>query len=67
MCEIFGLHEPSIGGNRALDGIRPDAYSTSGTLPKTDPANSIMLQYREAPASEHELYIRLFITNGGGW
>jgi hypothetical protein len=26
-----------------------------------------MLQFKEAPASEHDLYLRLFITNGGGW
>jgi len=26
-----------------------------------------MLQFKEAPASEHDLYLLLFITNGGGW
>jgi hypothetical protein len=25
------------------------------------------MQYNLHPFSEHELYIRLFITNGGGW
>ena len=30
-------------------------------------AGENMLQFKEAPASEHDLYLRLFITNGGGW
>jgi hypothetical protein len=31
------------------------------TLSKT------MLDLNDTPSSEHELYLKLFITNGGGW
>jgi hypothetical protein len=26
-----------------------------------------MLDLKDTPSSEHELYLKLFITNGGGW
>jgi len=26
-----------------------------------------MIRHFEIPSSENELYLRLFITNGGGW
>ena len=29
--------------------------------------NLMVLWNRNRPASEHELYLKLFITNGGGW
>lgn len=52
----FGL--PGIAPTYMMRRLKAECFGLS---------RENMLHYFEIPSSENELYLRLFITNGGGW
>jgi len=36
-------------------------------MPECRPGSAMLSAQVERPITEHELYLKLFLTNGGGW
>jgi hypothetical protein len=55
------------GSATRLSHRAPPVMIASASAARRRPTRVIMLEIYDSPSSENELYLKLFITNGGGW